>query len=61
MTDLIHLGLLIVALSLLGIGLWMVTPAAMYVGLGAILLAIVWMARRTVKEQRHVRADHEGK
>lgn len=60
MTDLIHFAMLLIGLCLIGIGLWMVAPAAMLIGVGGILLAIVWMAR-TVKEPRNARDTFEGK
>jgi len=59
MTDLIHLLILLLSLMLIGVGLWLITPAAMFVGVGLILLAIVWSARN-VKEMRNARDSDES-
>jgi hypothetical protein len=45
MTDVIHLAILVISLVSIGVGLWLITPAAMFIGLGGILLAGVVVAR----------------
>lgn len=45
MNDVIHFVMLIVAVSMIGIGLWLIAPAAMWVGVGGLILAGVVAAR----------------
>lgn len=60
MTDLVHLLMFVAAMGLLAVGLWWIAPAAALIGVGAILLGIVWSARN-VKEMRNARDTDQGK
>lgn len=45
MTDLFHFVVLVCAIAMIGVGLWLITPAAMWVGVGTLLLAGIISAR----------------
>ena len=45
MNDAIHFVMLVIAVLMIGIGLWMIAPAAMWVGVGGLILIGVVAAR----------------
>ncbi len=45
MKDVIHFGILLSSLTSIGVGLWLISPAAMFIGIGGILLVGVTVAR----------------
>lgn len=45
MTDLIHFGVLVVAVGMIGIGLWLIAPAYMWMGIGGLLMTGVVVGR----------------
>ena len=54
MIDVIHFVILFTALVMIGVGLWMVHPSAMFVGVGSILMLIVIASRVRVGRRRPV-------
>ena len=45
MKDVIHFGILLSSITSIGVGLWLISPAAMFIGIGSILLVGVIVAR----------------
>lgn len=45
MKDVIHLAILVSSLASIGVGLWLISPAAMFIGIGGIMLTGVVVAR----------------
>jgi predicted signal transduction protein with EAL and GGDEF domain len=45
MKDVIHFGILLSSVASIGVGLWLISPAAMFIGIGSILLVGVIVAR----------------
>ena len=45
MRDVIDLVMVILSVGMIGVGLWLITPSAMFVGVGCLMLGGVWMAR----------------
>lgn len=45
MKDVIHLAILLSSLASIGVGLWLISPAAMFIGIGGIMLTGVVVAR----------------
>jgi hypothetical protein len=35
--DLIHFAVLLISIAMIGVGLWLVSPSAMFIGVGSIL------------------------
>lgn len=56
MKDVIHLAILVSSLASIGVGLWLISPAAMFIGIGGIMLTGVvvarcgWMLQRRLPE-----------
>jgi len=45
MKDVIHLAILVSSIASIGVGLWLISPAAMFIGIGGIMLTGVAVAR----------------
>jgi hypothetical protein len=52
-TDVIHFLILMGSLAMISVGLWLVHPAAMFVGVGAVMLSLLvcarWSRKRSVE------------
>lgn len=53
-TDVIHLVILAVSVTMLGVGLWMVAPESMFIGIGALGISGIVAARLIGRGRKRV-------